>query len=260
MARRRLEEALPLIPPGDVRMADAFSCRPQSSDSTESPRPPTFVQIRPPAGPGNTSRKLGMSSLGLALAVGLGWAAYRMTDEPDATPDAAVVTQAAPTVADTPSPPQAPADLYAELARRAVDAADSAPAWSRESLMDQVSPFDPAASDRSPSNPPPADASNATHAAGSMEISVRLQKGETIGSELQKLGFAADAVADVVSALAPHVRLKRLPIGLSMTLQLRPSGDEAAKPILQALTLHPEGRRPIRIERDGEGNYEVERR
>jgi hypothetical protein len=58
---------------------------------------------------------------------------------------------------------------------------------------------------------------------------------------LQKLGFQANAIADAVSALAPHVRLKRLPIGLGMTLQIRPSEQEGANPILQALTLQPGG-------------------
>jgi hypothetical protein len=80
---------------------------------------------------------------------------------------------------------------------------------------------------------------------------------DTIGSALQKLGFEAEAIADAVSALTPHVRLKRLPIGLGMTLQIRPS-EEGAKPILQALTLQPEGRREITVERDDEGQYAVE--
>ena len=87
---------------------------------------------------------------------------------------------------------------------------------------------------------------------------MRLGKGDTIGSALQKLGFAAETIAASVSALAPHVSLKRLPIGLGITLQIRPSAEEDAKPILQALTLHPEGRREITVERDDEGHYVVE--
>jgi hypothetical protein len=90
------------------------------------------------------------------------------------------------------------------------------------------------------------------------EVSVRLEKGDTIGSALQKLGFEAEAIADAVSALTPHVRLKRLPIGLGMKLQIRPSAEEGARPILQALTLQPEGRREITIERDEDGQYVVE--
>jgi hypothetical protein len=38
-----------------------------------------------------------------------------------------------------------------------------------------------------------------------------------------------------------------------MTLQIRPSEEEGAKPILQALTLQPEGRREVTVERNGEG-------
>jgi len=83
------------------------------------------------------------------------------------------------------------------------------------------------------SGAPPADTRNATQA-GSYEVSVRLEKGDTIGSALQKLGFEAEAIADAVSALAPHIRLKRLPIGLGMTLQIQPSEKEGAKPILIA--------------------------
>jgi hypothetical protein len=149
------------------------------------------------------------------------------------------------------------ADLYAELFGRAIDAAVSNSAWSQQSLMDRVSPFDPSVSDRMPSGSPPTDTAHATHAEP-FEISVRLGKGDTIASALQKLGFTADAIADVISAVAPHIRLKRLPIGLVMTMQIRPS-EEGAKPTLQALTLHPEGRRDIKVVRDGEGNFTVER-
>jgi hypothetical protein len=43
-----------------------------------------------------------------------------------------------------------------------------------------------------------------------------------------------------------------------MTLQIRPSGEEGANPILQALTLQPGGRRGITLERNDEGQYVVE--
>ena len=42
-----------------------------------------------------------------------------------------------------------------------------------------------------------------------------------------------------------------------MTVQVRPSGTEDARPILQALTLQPEGRREITVERDDDGQYVV---
>jgi hypothetical protein len=226
----------------------------ESFNLDESPRPPTFVQIRAPAGPGIARRMLFIVGVGIALLAALGWAAYRLT----VNQVARVVMQAAPTVTETLSPQPVPADLYPELAGLTTDAAVSAPVWSRESLMDWISPFDASVPDRQMlSGAPPADTRNATQA-GSYEVSVRLGKGDTIGSALQKLGFEAEAIADAVSALAPHIRLKRLPIGLGMTLQIQPSEKEGAKPILQALTLQPEGRREITVERDDEGQYVVE--
>ena len=192
--------------------------------------------------------------VGIALTTALGWAVWRLTVEP-ATP---VVMQATPPVAEVPPPQPAPADLDSELAKLMIDTAASEPVWRRESLMDRISPFDASVPDRQiPSGPSPADTPNATQD-GSYEVSVRLGRGDTIGSALQKVGFEAKAIADAVAAVAPHVRLKRLPIGLGMTLQIRPPEQEGAKPILQALTLQPEGRREITIERTDEGRYVVE--
>ena len=226
----------------------------ESFNLDKSPRPPTFVQIRAPARPGIARRMLFIAGVGIALVAALGWAAYRLT----VNQVGPVVMQAAPTVTETLSPQPVPADLYPELARLTTDAAVSAPVWSRESLMDWISPFDASVPDRQVlSGAPPADTRNVTQA-GSYEVSVRLGKGDTIGSALQKLGFEAEAIADAVSALAPHIRLKRLPIGLGMTLQIQPSEKEGAKPILQALTLQPEGRREITVERDDDGQYIVE--
>lgn len=225
----------------------------ESFNLDESPRPPTFVQIRAPAGPGIARRMPFIVGVGIALVAVLGWAAYRLT----VNQVAPVVMQAAPTVTETLLPQPVPADLNSELARLTIDAAVSASVWRRESLMDWISPFDASVPDRQVlSGVPPADWRNATQA-DSYEVSVRLEKGDTIGSALQKLGFEAEAIADAVSALTPHVRLKRLPIGLGMTLQIRPSEKEGAKPILQALTFQPEGRREITVARDAEGQYVV---
>ena len=234
-------------------MADAFP-----SDFDGPPRPPTFVQIRPPAKPGGAGRKLGMLGVGLALAVAVGWAAWQWTDKP-ATAPAVIAAAAPPVTAAAPAAPPVPEDLYGKLADRAVDAAVAEPPWSRESLMERVAPFDPSVAARAPSSTPPVDTGSAA-TAGLQEISVQLGKGETIGSALKKRGFTADTIAEVISALSPHVSLKRLPAGLDMTVEVRPSAEEGAKPILQALTLHPEGRKEIKVERDGDGNYAVEPR
>lgn len=220
----------------------------------EPTRPPTFVQIRAPARSGIARGMLIIGGVGIVLVAVLGWAAWR----PTAHQVAPVVMRAAPVVAEIPVPQPVPADLSSELARLTIDGAVSAPAWTRETLMDGISPFDASVPGRPAlSEAPPPDTRKATQA-GAYEVSLRLGKGETIGSALQKLGFETEAIADAVSALAPHVRLKRLPIGLGMTLQIRPSETEGARPILQALTLQPEGRRAITVERDDEGQYVAE--
>ncbi len=102
------------------------------------------------------------------------------------------------------------------------------------------------------------DIGNATQP-GSYEVSVHL--GRAIRSEgaLLKLGFEPQAIADAVSALARHVSPEALPIGLGMTVQIRRSEKESAKPVLQALTMQPEGSREITVERNGKGQYVVVR-
>lgn len=234
-------------------MDDPSSSRVDSSDSDGARRPPTFVQIRPPARPGAARLKLAIVGAALVFAAVLAWSAYR----PGVEQVESLVTQAAPVPTETPAPRQAPADLYPELARRATDEARARPVWSRESLMDRVAPFDPSVPDRSvTAEAPPADTRPSAHD-GSYEVTARLGKGETIGSALQKRGFTAKTVAEVVSALARHVSLKRLPIGLDMVLQIRPAEEDGARPILQALTLQPEGRREITVEREDDGTYVV---
>jgi len=239
---------------GNVAM-DNPTRRSESSNPDESTRPPTFVQIRQPARSGAAYRLLGIVSMCIALVTAVGWGAYRLTVHQPAAP---VAMQAAPPVAETPPPQPVPADLESELAELTIDTAVSSPAWRRQSLMDRISPFDAAVAEHPlPTESPPAGAPNAAEA-GSYEISVRLGKGDTIGSALQKLGFEAASIADAVSALKPHVRLKRLPVGLGMTLQVRPPETEGAKPILQALTVQPDGRREITVERGDDGQYVVE--
>lgn len=236
-------------------MADPISSAPDIANLDGLQGRPTFIQIRPPDAAGAAARRVGAAIIGVVLVAALGWTAYRLTDEP-------LVTEALPE-ARTPVPSQPPPrDLSPELAIVVIDAAMSSPAWSRPSLIDRLSPFDPSANARdaqagaqravaSPDTPP---------STASYEVSVRLGKGETIGGALQKRGFAADSVAEAVAALAPHVSLKRLPIGLVLTLRAQPGEEEAGRPILQALTLQPDARREITVARDDGGNYVVERR
>ena len=204
---------------------------------------------------------LGLVGVGIALVAVMGWTAHRLSVR-EAAP---IVPQPAPMMTETPPPQPVQADQYPELVRHATNAAISAPVWSRQTLLDRISPFDPSAPDRGTrADAQPTDIGSATDMgsatqAGSYEVSVHLGKGDTIGGALLKLGFEAEAIADAVSALARHVSLKRLPIGLGMTVQIRPSEKEGAKPVLQALTMQPEGRREITVERNGKGQYVVVR-
>jgi hypothetical protein len=165
---------------------------------------------------------------------------------------------------ETPPPQPVQTDPYPELVKHRTNAAVSAPVWSQQTLMDRISPFDPSVPDRGPrADANPSDKTNATDIGNasqpdSYEALVHLGKGDTIGGALLKLGFEAEAVADAVSALARHVSLKRLPIGLGMKVKIRRSEQESAKPVLQALTIQPEGRE-ITVERNGKNQYVVVR-
>ncbi len=223
-------------------------------DSDAAPRPPTFVQIRPPARPGLVRRALLLAGGGITLIAALGWIAHRTLFDQPVVP---VAAQAPPaTIASQPSP--VPARVDTARAAPVIGADIAMPLWSEETLMDRIVPFDVSARGR-PTDPgaPPADAEPANPADAS-QVSLRLAKGDTIGSALQKLGFETAAIADAISALAPHVKLKSLPVGLALTLQVRRSANDDNKPVLQALTLQPEGR-PITVERTDDGQYVVEK-
>ena len=92
----------------------------------------------------------------------------------------------------------------------------------------------------------------------SVEASMRLGKGDTVGRMLDRLGIAADDAAEVIAALAAHVRLKSLPIGQTLTVKLRPADEAGDRPVLLALSIRPEPRREFTLERDDDGDYSVE--
>ncbi len=219
----------------------------------EAPRPPTFVQIRPPARPGMVRRNVLLAAGGIVLIATVGWIVHRSGFDPAAVP----VAQQAPLAVVGGQSLPVPPSVDAGLATLAFDVAVTTPLSGRETLMGWILPFDAAAPERQADpGAPSADTRDASHGR-QYEVSVRLAKGDTIGTALQKLGFETAAIADAVAALAPHVRLKRLPIGLGLTLQVRPSANDEDKPVLQALTLEPEGR-PITVERTDDGQYVVE--
>ena len=88
--------------------------------------------------------------------------------------------------------------------------------------------------------------------------SVRLKKGDTIARVLGRLGVVAGEVAEVVGALAEHVRMEHLPIGQAITVKIRPADDAEDEPVLLALSIRPEPRRKFILERDKDGDYAVE--
>lgn len=89
------------------------------------------------------------------------------------------------------------------------------------------------------------------------EVSVRLEKGDTVAGVLGELDLAAAEVADIVEALTGHVNVRRLPIGQSIDVKLRAPAEGQAKPILLALAIRPEARREITVERDEQGELEA---
>ncbi|UYN93236.1 MAG: peptidoglycan DD-metalloendopeptidase family protein [Enhydrobacter sp.] len=103
---------------------------------------------------------------------------------------------------------------------------------------------------------PPEPVQDEPQSTDSYETVVRLGKGDTVAGLLGDLDFAREEIARAVATLADHVEMRRLPVGLSMAVQVRAPGEgEEAKPILQALTIRPEARREITLERDDKGDF-----
>jgi hypothetical protein len=182
---------------GSAAMANPSSGRPDASNVDESPRPPTFVQIH--ARPTTTIRKMLVTvGVGIALVTALGWAAYRVTVELVVP----VVMQVAPTVAESLPPQPSPADLYSELTRLTIVAAISALVWSRESLTDQILPFDASVSDRQLLSGAPTAYTRAATQAGSYEVPIASGRGIRSKARCES-SASRGGYRDAVSALAP---------------------------------------------------------
>ncbi len=54
-----------------------------------------------------------------------------------------------------------------------------------------------------------------------VEAAIELRKGDTVARVLDRLGISATDGAEIVAALARHVRLDRLPIGQTLILKLQ---------------------------------------
>ena len=212
---------------------------------SSSPRPatPTFIQIGKPAGNHNTIRTAGVLLGGLALVAVLVWLAPRDPLPPSASATTAAVETAAasPPLADEAMAKEAMTDGSASLARQ------NAPA--EKSSTDDIVGAEPAL--------PAAPTENELPPPSPVEASARLEKGDTVAGALHELGVAADDVSNAVAALKAHVRLNRLPVGQEIMVRLGPA-EQDGKPSLVALSIRPEPKREITLERDKDGDFNVE--
>ncbi|MCW5733794.1 MAG: peptidoglycan DD-metalloendopeptidase family protein [Enhydrobacter sp.] len=195
-------------------------------------KPPTFVQIRQPAPGGGIGRKFGIALSGLAIAIALGWAMPRPVPDASSTAQDSVPSRLASAL-----------DLYPEAGTPLPDMTALASVDASVGALPGAS--NSAAADAEPAPPP-------------VETSVRLKKGDTVSRMLGRLGIVAGEVAEVVAALAKHMRMERLAIGQLIDMTLQPAEVAGAEPVLLALSIRPEPRREYRLERDEDGDYSVE--
>ncbi len=197
---------------------------------------PTFVQLRPPAPAGQAWRKVGVGFGGLAAVTLIGLALVGLPLADPATPPMVVAADVAtaPRLADA-------LDLYPESG----------------TPMPEMAAF--AAVAESPETESPVATDGPTpEVPSSVDATLRLGKGDTVAKVLRRLGIAAADVANIVAALAAHVRLTSLPIGQAITVRLRPADGAGAGPVVLALAIRPEPQREYTLEREEDGNYSVD--
>jgi murein DD-endopeptidase MepM/ murein hydrolase activator NlpD len=219
---------------------------PQRIVNSTSPRSsPTFVQIRKPAAAADTIRTVGILLGGLALVAVFVWLVPR---EPQPPPPLEIAS-ASPQLADAP-------DATPESDTSATESATMA-------LQEAPAPADSAAAAALPEPVPPAAMPEpeqppaAAPASPVIETSARLKKGGTVAGALHELGIAAEDVTNAIAALKARVRLNRLPVGQEITVRLGPA-DDYGKAVLVALSIRPEPRREVTLERDEGGDFSVE--
>ena len=212
--------------------------------TSSSPRPatPTFIQIGKQAGNYNTLRTVGALLGGLALVAVLVWLA-----PPDPLPPSASTATATPETA-APSPPTANEPMAKEPTTD-----EPASLVLRDTTAETSSADDSVGAEPLPAAP----TENEPQLPSPVETSARLEKGDTVAGALHELGVADGDVSSAVAALKAHVRLNRLPVGQEITVKLGPAEDDG-KPSLVALSIRPEPKREITLERDKDGNFSVE--
>lgn len=106
-----------------------------------------------------------------------------------------------------------------------------------------------------PEEPPPP--SPASFAVPLEESVLHLSRGDTLTSLLVGLDLDRGDVARAVAALRPHLDSRRLKVGQAVRVTLERSPDLGAPPVLRDLTIRPEPRRLVTLEREDAGTYRL---
>ncbi|MCW5747910.1 MAG: peptidoglycan DD-metalloendopeptidase family protein, partial [Alphaproteobacteria bacterium] len=212
--------------------------------------------------------KRGLGLSGMVLLAIVGWTLLR--HEPPHAPLPTVVPPTTPAI--DPAPPPQEAASTPPAAAPAPATADAA------SPPDPVPPAPAIAPSPDISLPPATSASippesgaaapgpvaapdehdiEKPHLAETYEATARLEAGDNLASLLGDLYFAPDDINAAVAALAPHLKLRRMPVGQTMTLVVETSDDIDARPVLKSLTIRPEARRQVILERRDDGTFDV---
>lgn len=197
---------------------------------------PTFVQLRPPTPAGRSWRAIAAGLGGLGIVALISWTQVGWPPAVWSAPRRVMASE----VATTPRLASA-FDLFPESGTsmpETVALASAAEQAETETMVALATP--------------------APEASSSVDATIRLGKGDTVAKVLHRLGVAAADIADIVAALATHVRLTSLPIGQALTVKLRPADDSGAGPIVLALTIRPEPQREYTLEREEDGEYSVD--
>lgn len=89
------------------------------------------------------------------------------------------------------------------------------------------------------------------------KVTLHLGKGGTLAGLLATLDLERSEIARALAALRPHLDIRRLQVGQSVHVTLEESGDDDQR-ILRGLTVRPEARREIKVERQEDGTYRAE--
>jgi murein DD-endopeptidase MepM/ murein hydrolase activator NlpD len=87
---------------------------------------------------------------------------------------------------------------------------------------------------------------------------LRLANGDTLASLLTDLDLERGEIARALSALRPHLEIRRLQVGQPVHVTLENPAAAEVPRILRDLTIRPEARREVRLERGDDGTYRVQ--